>query len=130
MFGFLNPFRRMQEKKRARMLAEKDVADRMVERAEAEREAKRRQDYADHLAELKAAVKQPRVKLVSKSDSSSRSYQPTYSTSESVTDLLNSISEQSRVTAFEQSLPDTSSNGCSGESGSSSDSGCSSSSSD
>lgn len=131
MFGFLNPFHRLQEKKRARLIAEKAIADRMAERAEAEREAKRRKEYADHLEELRQAAQKPRVREFLKREAGE--YEPpTYSTPESVSNLLNTISEQSRVTAFEQGLQDigsVSSSECSSDSGStSSDSSCSSSS--
>ena len=118
MFEFLNPFHHYRAKKRARQEAEKQIAIRKAELAEAEREAKRRKEYADHLDELRRIARPPRMQAVPQSR---EEYQPTYSTPESVTNLLNTISEQSRVTAFEQGCTDTGSSGsdCSSDSGSS-----------
>lgn len=101
MFEFLNPFRYFQAKKRARLEAAKQIALRKERQAEAEREAKRRQDYADHLQELRSIVRQPRVYAVEKTRNRKQDYQPTFSQPDAVADLLNNIAEQSRVTAFE-----------------------------
>lgn len=117
MFEFLNPFRYFRAKKRARLEAEKQIALRKERMEEALSEAKRRKDYADHLEELKLVVKQPRIRDPRVRDFLMREAggceQPTYSTADSVTNLLNSISEQSRVTAFEFGSTDTGSSDCS-----------------
>lgn len=106
MFEFLNPFRHFQAKKRARLEAEKQIAIRKAKREEAEREAKRRQEYADHLQELRGIVRQPRVYAVEKTRNREQDYQPTFSQPDAVANLLNTISEQSRVTSFEMGSTD------------------------
>lgn len=125
MFDFLNPFAYYRAKKRARLEAEKQIALRRKQLEEALDEAKRRKEYADHLDELRRIVREP-LRVVPPAPSRPE-YQPTYSTADSVTNLLNSISEQSRVTAFEMGFTDTGSSDCSPSSDSSSDSSCSSS---
>ena len=128
MFEFLNPFRHYRAKKRARLEAEKQIAIRKAELAEAEREAKRRKEYADHLQDLQRVAKATRLhpvqsapKPATRRMDAGEEYPPTYSTPESVTNLLNTISEQSRVTAFEQGCTDIGSSvsDCPSDSGSS-----------
>lgn len=125
MFEFLNPFRYFRAKKRARLEAEKQIALRKERLEEALTEAKRRQEYADHLDELRRVVKQPRAQSILKPVQ--QGYQPTYSDADSVNNLLHTISEQSRVTAFEMGsvdIPSSDNSSCSSssDSGSSSDS--------